>query len=667
MIAIALGEFGLKLQRSQYSGNTDIVLLDTKNREYVKARLAKTLSEFSSNNRPPILVTFDLSEQTAPSLLKASEEILTDLGLQTNSYAFVAPFSRSSDLQTYRRILGGRLRPLFLAGGALGKETQMVGNLLEALSVPELWTAILQDRIYASAYARAVPLPTQLPALQSTDKLSLDAQAHIAEVVFEATDVVIADTKAWLDRLDYPIVQSLRHEAVEIVDVLGLILSWLSHNIAISKHAESRARQLSESGDTATDQDTKNAYIDWKKILGILPRGPEAKHLLNTSITRLRSSNKLFSIDEAVASLPRFHDENSLFWPGEEVMIENFIDAIKISSDLRWSEMENRNILQNARRRLLWLLDSPLMRLSLSVAFLCFCWENQTTIGIPTKGEDNSSEALQNEIRAAIGSLDGKRVFLVLPADLVSKERWNDHQRWIEDSMGISCTIIHSSSRYPWLYSERLIDLDDHFSAPFISAAPTSMREETLGYGAQRESKAEPQREQPASAICPVCGSGGERSSPSQRSFDSSDSSIKGAPPLVCPACRRFNAKDWWVCQKHDKAAIIVPFDKVRCPDCILRHHEDPVRFPLSSISFRPGYSEPFPCPHCEERHRREGDHPIFFLDAGLIPFYENGVNGHDRVHFFEAARKRQLIDDCRCPNCGTLLVPVDHRHLRAN
>jgi rubredoxin len=31
-------------------------------------------------------------------------------------------------------------------------------------------------------------------------------------------------------------------------------------------------------------------------------------------------------------------------------------------------------------------------------------------------------------------------------------------------------------------------------------------------------------------------------------------------------------------------------------------------------------------------------------------------------VRFFEAAKKYKLDEDCKCPSCGTSLIPVDHR-----
>ena len=110
------------------------------------------------------------------------------------------------------------------------------------------------------------------------------------------------------------------------------------------------------------------------------------------------------------------------------------------------------------------------------------------------------------------------------------------------------------------------------------------------------------------------------------------------------------------------KAPIFIPIDKERCPDCILCHHDDPEGFPLSWISVKPGYKEPLNCPNCENMRRWDPGHPVFEIPESLARFYRDGVNWHGSAPFKAIDREAGLFGDCYCPNCGTLLIPVDHR-----
>lgn len=118
------------------------------------------------------------------------------------------------------------------------------------------------------------------------------------------------------------------------------------------------------------------------------------------------------------------------------------------------------------------------------------------------------------------------------------------------------------------------------------------------------------------------------------------------------------------MCWNHGKTPVLVPIDKVRCPDCILCHHEDPQGFPLSRISVNPSHREPIYCLHCMNLKRLDPGHPIFEVPEDLEPFYRDGVNGHDSIRFQTVVRNAGLLGDCYCPNCGTLLIPVDHRNM---
>ncbi len=137
---------------------------------------------------------------------------------------------------------------------------------------------------------------------------------------------------------------------------------------------------------------------------------------------------------------------------------------------------------------------------------------------------------------------------------------------------------------------------------------------------------------------------------------------LPGKHNRTCPECGGLNHAAWWVCRRHGKTDVYVPIDKKSCPECILRHHQDPEAFPADCVSVRPDLQGLKTCWHCEDLAKINPEHEVFHIPRDLQPFVENGVNGHDSDHFLELARKYRLGDDSRCPSCGTVLVPVDHR-----
>lgn len=133
-----------------------------------------------------------------------------------------------------------------------------------------------------------------------------------------------------------------------------------------------------------------------------------------------------------------------------------------------------------------------------------------------------------------------------------------------------------------------------------------------------------------------------------------------------CPSCGGFNHAAWWRCDRHGKDSVTVPADKPRCPRCVARHHEDPVGFPESKISRRPDTEGMVECPNCARVREEDPTWDSFFVHDDLLPFYRNGVNGHERERFEELARERhKLPDGFRCKKCETMLIPVHHREMR--
>jgi hypothetical protein len=162
--------------------------------------------------------------------------------------------------------------------------------------------------------------------------------------------------------------------------------------------------------------------------------------------------------------------------------------------------------------------------------------------------------------------------------------------------------------------------------------------------------------------VCPGCG-GPIRSRCGNPGCRIRDLHLRPeATARTCPGCGGFNHAAWWECCQHGKVGVFVPIDKERCPQCLELHHEDPILFPSDRISLRPDLRCRRTCWRCEELARANPDHQVFVIPGELFPFVLNGVNGHDRLRFLDLARKHKLADDCRCPSCGTLLIPVDHR-----
>jgi|CXWL01.1.fsa_nt_gi hypothetical protein len=163
--------------------------------------------------------------------------------------------------------------------------------------------------------------------------------------------------------------------------------------------------------------------------------------------------------------------------------------------------------------------------------------------------------------------------------------------------------------------------------------------------------------------LCPGCG---ELIRSRCGNVDCSDDDMMrhnrgGEPPKTCPSCGGFNHSAWWICCEHGKTPVEIPIDKEHCPQCIEAHHEDPIGFPRSRISMRLDRQKIRFCPRCEDLAAKDSEHKPFQISADLLPYFRNGVNGHDRRRFEEISRRLKLPDRFRCPNCRTPLIPVHH------
>jgi hypothetical protein len=309
----------------------------------------------------------------------------------------------------------------------------------------------------------------------------------------------------------------------------------------------------------------------------------------------------------------------------------------------------------------------------------------------PPASADSRLNSVQEQLWPAIGGLRDQKVILALPQSLFPPVSQIEIRDWLESNVGTPCEVLGIGGTDGWLYYERAFEADEFalFSGHGRSEAKAASREilsdppkDTLTSPSsnQRVHTGDSQVEsnesdtsgpepnpgvscarQESNAPCTECGA----SRPHSLIWSAPHSArlFHGVhPPLICQKCGGLNVRAWWLCWNHGKNPIPVPSDKVRCPDCILLHHEDPDHYPLSSIGVNPRLVEPLPCPHCLDLHRYDPAHRLFIVPEPLIPFYKDGVNGHDRIRFQEAVKAAKLIDDCRCPYCGTLLIPVHHR-----
>jgi uncharacterized protein YbaR (Trm112 family) len=110
----------------------------------------------------------------------------------------------------------------------------------------------------------------------------------------------------------------------------------------------------------------------------------------------------------------------------------------------------------------------------------------------------------------------------------------------------------------------------------------------------------------------------------------------------TCPSCKKFLRTYWWQCAEHGDVSM----EKLACPECV-REDRDP-----DGIARRPDAMQRFTCPNCA---KRGVDRP-FTARGSLARFLREGVNGHD-----ESRARSEIsahLNDGRCPDCGTLLVP---------
>jgi hypothetical protein len=298
------------------------------------------------------------------------------------------------------------------------------------------------------------------------------------------------------------------------------------------------------------------------------------------------------------------------------------------------------------------MFESPLVRRNLLHLLAFSALERAGAAS--TGGARGLIGVFERDLSSLFSDLEMELAVLALPAAHFAESDLEEVKAWSGRLLGGRCQIVLTKEQDAWLYVERVWEPG---RVPLVeSTQPVIERLETSSEG-EREAVSGP----PEQVRCSGCGLEDRFEAPSVVEVLSAWDERNG-PPLVCRRCGRLNRKAWWLCWSHGKSPLPVPIDKVRCPECILRHHRDRERFPLSSIGVRPGFTEPVPCPRCLTLKQKSPRHVVFVIPESLVGFYRDGVNGHDRARFFEAVRHVNLLEDCRCPHCGTFLIPVHHR-----
>jgi len=412
----------------------------------------------------------------------------------------------------------------------------------------------------------------------------------------------------------------------------------------------------------------------WRRIMAILSRGFEAEDRLISALERLSADALVASAEDLVRIVVARDGRGGANSEGVETGEKEGDDqrsARKLAEGIPKNGVQDivggrltvepnqlRDGLAGLCERALFLLDNPWVFKTLLKSLLAYAW---AVYGGASPEIARGHGSIQERLLPFIQRLQGESYYLISPIHSISPAEQEEIVNWLERSLSKPCGIAHFLDVATCLYVEKAFDPCAGFSSsPEIPAEPLKAIEVTPSPEEPGGGESPAQR---VEATCPSCGSAGVLP-PKEESLPQVEARY-GDPPLICPACGRLNVKDWWWCRSHGKSAIPIPIDKDRCPECIIRHIEDPSRHPIASIGVRPGLAELRICPHCQDIRRGSPEHKIFIIADELFPFYVDGVNGHQVARFRELALKYRLVEGCCCPHCGTVLIPVDHRKRR--
>lgn len=254
------------------------------------------------------------------------------------------------------------------------------------------------------------------------------------------------------------------------------------------------------------------------------------------------------------------------------------------------------------------------------------------------------SDLLKDSLLKASGVRRGGRTVFAYPKSMVmSREERQDVVGQIERMLGQACEVLLLEQDEAWLYWEEIFAPPQNGFHRQLDALIVGPK---FGDARETTSSAGPERlERPASTVAKGSLCTCEKEPPDARGLPGQ------FPPKTCPKCGGYNKWYWWLCRKHGKVPGEVSCADELCPECILRHLDDPEGFPVETIGRPPGFPRGFVCPNCSKS-----------LPLELFPFFRDGVAGEQREYFQGLAERLGLPEGYRCPNCHTLLIPVDHR-----
>ena len=127
--------------------------------------------------------------------------------------------------------------------------------------------------------------------------------------------------------------------------------------------------------------------------------------------------------------------------------------------------------------------------------------------------------------------------------------------------------------------------------------------------------------------------------------------------PYKCPECGNDLENYWWECPYHHSK---IPMDKEICPYCLAEYQAD--QRSQDQIGRRANLSVQH-CPGCLKLGRK--DNEVIKIPQPLIEFYNNGVNGHDTLHFKELIKEYKFLPHlCNFEGKAHYIFPTCPEHI---
>lgn len=541
---------------------------------------------------------------------------------------------------------------MFFCKSSVTESSHSIGSILNVHALRSLSPVSQECTRGKFVYAQIFPLGQCLRDGVDYSQIGVEYVRHLSlfeKIVLsdamDAVGVVVDDFKDRIEKLMQMAKISREMDVAPYVESLGPLLALLPPLVE---------------GELSIVDDL------WSNCLATIPRGLEAENRLSRALKDFFSELRALSLEKLsglVLSLPTPVRRDRWLLEREAIVAL----ARDLPRDVRTVGRNLGEVLSRDCRNVINILESPFTRRQLLASFVRFVWRNCTNFLTSSAPLMEVLEPLKKDLRHALQGIRGERIALILPRQCSSEKERRDLLTWFESCLGKPCDFVLTNETQAWLYVETAVDpYKEPHQIQALTTEEGDDKRELKNIAADSGEIAGPL---PGSSNepCVTCRSDSSNLVLKMQPVPEVDLEAGVSLPKICPQCQRLNGRDWWLCTQHGKLFVPVPIDKDRCPDCILRHHEDPIRYPLSSIGVRPGLAEPFLCLNCVEIQKERPWHEVFRVEKDLVPFYKNGVNGHDSAKFPELAAKYGLLDGYRCPGCATLLIPVHHRTMRVN